>query len=146
MALARSTDALLRRLERTSAIFVAVAALGGTVLGGLDWGGGILGGGLLAGISYWAIRSSVDALVHTMGGSASRAAGADAHAGIEGEPPAAAKPSTARAVLVLIGRHALLGLVAYVIIVRLRLHPVGVLTGASAVVVAAAREAIRGPS
>lgn len=123
----RGTDALLKRLERTSAIFVAAAAIVGGVFGGLDWAGGILGGGALAGISYWAIRSSVDALVQTMG-------------------PDSSRPSVTRAVLVLTGRHALLALVAYVIIVRLRLHPVGVLTGASAVVVAAAREAIRGPS
>lgn len=105
---------------------VVVATVAGTLIGGLAWGGGILSGGVLAAVSYWAIRSSVDALVSTMGGG-----------------PSAARPGTARLVLTLLGRHALLAIVAYVIIVRLRLHPVGVLVGASAVVVAAAREAIR---
>ena len=56
----------------------------------------------------------------------------------------ASRPGLARVALTLVGRHALLGLTAYVIIVRLRLHPVGVLIGASAVVLAAAREAVRG--
>ncbi len=110
-------------------MFVASATVAGGLLGGLAWGGGILGGGVLAAISYWAIRSSVDALVQTMGGG-----------------PPESRPGTARLVLTLIGRHALLAIVAYVIIVRLRLHPVGVLTGASAVVLAAAREAVRGKS
>lgn len=129
--------ALLQRLERTSAVFVVVATAAGFLLGGVGWGGGILGGGLLAGISYWAIRSTVDALVQAMG------VGAPTSSASSG---ASARPGTTRVVLTLLGRHALLGIVAYVIIVRLRLHPVGVLTGASAVVVAAAREAIRGPS
>ena len=104
-----------------------VATVAGVLIGGLTWGGGILGGGALAALSYWAIRSSVDALVQAM----------------RGGPPDS-HPGTTRLVLTLLGRHALLAIVAYVIIVRLRLHPVGVLMGASAVVVAAAREAIRG--
>ena len=118
---------MLRRLERTALVFVILATAIGGVLGGLGWAGGILGGGVLAATSYWAIRSSVDALVRTMA-----------------REPVGARPGLARVALTLVGRHALLGLTAYVIIVRLRLHPVGVLIGASAVVLAAAREAVRG--
>lgn len=117
---------LLKRLERSGAVFVVLATIVGAVAGGVTWAGGILGGGALAAISYWAIRSSVNALVGAMGR----------------EGPSSGR--TARGVLALLGRHALLGLAAYVIIVRLRLHPVGVLIGASAVFVAAAREALRG--
>lgn len=124
---------LLHRLERTAVLFIVLATAAGGLLGGLAWAGGILGGGVLAATSYWAIRSSVDALIQTMGrGQAS------------GEAPGPSRPRVARAVIALLGRHALLGLTAYVIIVRLRLHPVGVLIGASAVVFAAAREAVRG--
>lgn len=115
-------------------MFVALATAVGGLLGGLVWAGGILGGGVLAATSYWAIRSSVDALIQTMGrGQASGEASVGP-----------SRPRIARAVIALLGRHALLGLTAYVIIVRLRLHPVGVLIGASAVVFAAAREAVRG--
>lgn len=105
----------------------AVAGLaGGTV-----WAGGVLGGGVLSGASYWAIRSSVDALV------------------LAALPPSTpAQPHSPRpvwrAVLVLLGRHALLALAAYVIIARLRLQPIGLLIGASAVAVAAVAESLRG--
>jgi hypothetical protein len=40
-------------------------------------------------------------------------------------------------------RYALLALLAYVMIARLRLHPLGLLAGASSVVAAAAVEAFR---
>ena len=43
----------------------------------------------------------------------------------------------------LAGRYALLGLGAYVMIVRLRLHAIGVLIGASSLVAAASFEAVR---
>ena len=56
-----------------------------------------------------------------------------------------ARVSYLRVAVSVLGRHTLLGVVAYVIIARLRLHPVGVLLGASAVVLAAAREAVRRP-
>lgn len=128
---------LLHRLERTAVVFVVLATAAGGLLGGVAWAGGILGGGVLAATSYWAIRSSVDALIQTMG-RGQAAVDASAH------PPGPSRPRIARAVIALLGRHALLGLTAYVIIVRLRLHPVGVLIGASAVVFAAAREAVRG--
>jgi len=43
----------------------------------------------------------------------------------------------------LAGRYALLALLAYVMIARLRLHPLGLLVGASSVVAAVAIEAVR---
>lgn len=143
----------LRRIERTAVAFVVLATLAGGVLGGLTWAGGILAGGLLAAISYWAIRSSVDALVAVMGPGAAPVPPAAApeapDAALAGDELAAPLPtarvSYLRVAVSVLGRHALLGVVAYVIIARLRLHPVGVLLGASAVVLAAAREAVRRP-
>lgn len=131
--------AFLRRIERTAVVFVLLAVVAGGVWGGWAWAGGIAGGGLLAGISYWAIRSSVDAVVALMG--------PPQVGGSSDEPPAPSPAvSKARIAVSVLGRHALLAFVGYVIIARLRLHPVGVLIGASAVVVAAAREALRGPA
>lgn len=51
----------------------------------------------------------------------------------------------ARFLLQFAGRYGLLALLAYVMIARFRLHPVGVLIGASSVVVAASLEAVRRP-
>ena len=48
-----------------------------------------------------------------------------------------------RTVLQLAGRYALLALIAYVMIARLRLHPLGLLAGASSVVAAVTVEAVR---
>jgi len=58
----------------------------------------------------------------------------------EGAP---APPKVGRTMLIVIGRYALLALLAYVMIARLRLHPLGLLAGASSVVAAAAIEAGR---
>jgi hypothetical protein len=89
---------------------------------------GVLGGGLLIGISYYAIGTSTTALV----------------ALISPETPQEAKRRVARvALLKLAGRYALLGFLAYVMIARLRLHPVGLLAGASSVAAAAFVEAVR---
>ena len=51
--------------------------------------------------------------------------------------------SPVAAVVRLAARYALLALIAYVMIARLRLHPLGLLAGASSVVAAAALEAVR---
>jgi hypothetical protein len=48
-----------------------------------------------------------------------------------------------RSVLSLVGRYALLGFMAYVMIARLRLHPLGLLAGASSIVAAVTVEAVR---
>ena len=91
----------------------------------------MLGGGLLIAVSYSAIASGVDGLVDTLGG----------HSG--GDPPGNRRPRLAWTVAKLAGRYALLAVLAYVMIARLRLHPVGLLVGASSVVAAASVEALR---
>jgi len=74
------------------------------------WGIAVLGGGLLIGISFLAIAIGVDAL------------------GASGRP--------AFVLLKVTGRYALLGFLAYVMIARLRLPPLGLIAGASSFAVA----------
>ena len=131
-------DPLLRRLERTAIAFcagAAVVALG--VRGGRpDVALGVLGGGVLIGVSYWAIRSGGDALVLLAGGARDEGSRG-------GEDRQARAPSVARLGARLVGRYALLAILAYVMIARLRLHPVGLVIGVSSVVAAATIEAVR---
>ena len=88
---------------------------------------GVLGGGVLVGVSFLALASGTGALAAVVSGQA----GAD-------------RARLVRATAIrLMGRYALLGFLAYVMIARLRLHPLGLLAGASSVVAAAAVEAAR---
>jgi hypothetical protein len=78
----------------------------------------------LIGISFLAIRGGIETLA-------------------EQAVDRATRPKVSRAVIKLVGRYALLALLAYVMIARLRLHPLGLLAGASSVVAAAVLEAGR---
>jgi len=117
---------LADRLERDTRIVLAVSTVVASALGGWRMAGGVLGGGLLLAISYRALKRGVDAL-------------GPPPAGHETRPPL----SPARVAIGLAGRYALLLVAGYVIIGRLHLHPLGVLVGVSAVVVAAMVEAVR---
>lgn len=86
---------------------------------------GVLGGGLLIGLSFWAIRGTVDTLI------ALRA---------EGETR---RISTGFALVKFFTRHGILALAAYGMMVRLHLDPVGLLAGVSSLGVAVAGEALR---
>ncbi len=112
-------DPFLRRFERD-----AVLACGALSCAALAWPGGgrwaaasVAGGGLLAAASYRAIKGGVDAVA---GGG-----------------------SGARALVKYFTRYGILAAAAYVMLVRFRLHPAGVLAGASSLVVAAAAAAAR---
>ena len=97
-------------------------------LGGVSAAAGVLGGGLLIGTSFYLLGSGSGGLAALMAGSVSQQE----------------KRRIARGVaLKLAGRYALLGFLAYVMIARLRLHPLGVLAGASSVAAAAFVEAVR---
>src|SRR6185312_5404355 len=76
----------------------------------------VLGGGALIGISFLSIAGSVDAIVRRQG--------------------------YGLALLKIVGRYALLAFLAYVMIARLRLSPLGLIAGASSVAVAAAFETV----
>ena len=125
---------MLRRIEWTAmAVCLAMAGLAFALTHG-RWSAAlaVLAGGVLAGVSYRMIVASAGALARAI------APGSIAGSGGAGEPP-----SRALAVLKLAGRYALLALLAYVMIARLRLHPLGLLAGASSVVAAVSIEAVR---
>jgi hypothetical protein len=134
-------DALLRRLERTALLFClgAAAVALGLRRGRPDVALGILAGGVLIGTSYWAIRSSVDALLVLL---APPPEAADVVSEGHGRPSRSRRPGVA-VLLRITGRYALLILLAYAMIARLRVHPIGLLIGVSSAVVAACIEAIR---
>ena len=129
--MAGEVDPLLRRLERTAWIACLVMALAAYIVSRGQWRlvFGVLGGGLLAAVSYRTIGSGVSGLVERL----ARPAGA----------PASPPPRVGKTVVLVAFRYALLALLAYVMIARLRLHPLGLLAGASSVVAAAAVEAFR---
>ena len=94
-----------------------MAAVAAAVARDLWWGVAVVGGGLLIAISFLAITSGADAL--------------------------SAGKRPALALLKLTGRYALLGFLAYVMIARLRLPPLGLVAGASSVTAAVALETAR---
>src|SRR5262245_9817659 len=109
-------DPMLRRLERFALAFCAVAAVAALVLRGgqPDVALGILGGGLLTAISYGAIRSSVTGiLAFAYPERPPTAAGGDpAGASPEGGEAVVLPPGRASLLVRIVGRYALLGLVA----------------------------------
>jgi hypothetical protein len=86
---------------------------------------GVIGGGLLIGLSFWAIRGSVEALMGVRSG---------------GETPR--KPARFHLVK-FFTRHGMLALAAYGMMVRLQLDPVAMLVGVTSLGVAVAVEAVR---
>jgi len=140
----RDADPSIRRLERDAMIFAAVATAAALALRPRQpaIAAGVAGGGLLALASLWAIRSSVDAVLSRLvpGAPDNRPDGRP-----DDRPDDGSTPTRAAAGLgvKLAGRYALLALGAYVMIVRLRLHAIGVLIGASSLVAAASFEAVR---
>jgi hypothetical protein len=129
-------DQTLRRVER-NAFFIcaAMTAAACFVQPRPAVAFGVVGGGLLVGVSYWSLKSSVTALVDVLAGvgNANRTA----------EDSARPRANLRREVVKLTLRYALLGLLAYVMIARLRLHPWGLLAGASSVVAGVSLEAVR---
>ena len=131
-------DPVIRRIERTALIACAAATAAAFALRPdlPSLAAGILGGGILVFVSLFAIRGSIDAVLRAAGLPAGPAA-PDASAGAQ--PRAGAGTAVKVA-----GRFGLLALAAYVMIARLRLHPVGLLIGASSLVAGATLEAARG--
>jgi hypothetical protein len=121
-------DDLLLRLQRNAAIACGVMALTALIIA-RDWRAplGVIGGGILIAVSFLSIKNAIDALAPY---------DPDARA----TPP---RPRIGRALVRLVGRYALLAILAYVMIARLRMHPLGLIAGASSVAVAAALEAGR---
>ncbi|CAN5886731.1 hypothetical protein BH18ACI5_BH18ACI5_10250 [soil metagenome] len=120
-------DATVRRVERTAwygcGIMTLVALL---VARGDPWPAiAVLGGAALIASAYWSLKTGVDGVLPSAGGiPVGRSGGA-------------------RAVFRIASRYALLGFLAYVMIARLRLHPLGLLAGASSFVAAVSVETLR---
>jgi hypothetical protein len=117
---------VLDRIARNTALTcLVIAALAAAWSRDFPLPLGVLGGGLLVGLSYWAIKGTVDALI-------ARRAGAET----------AAKPPRF-ALVKFFTRHGMLALAAYGMMVRLHLDPVGLLAGVSSLVIAVAVEVLR---
>lgn len=132
---------MVERIARTAAVVcVVLAAAAALWTRGVLAPLGVLGGGVLIGLSYWAIKSAVDALTPQA-------------APPEGVPPEAVpteagqeKRGRKRAgfhLVKIFTRHGMLALAAYVMMVRLRLDPVGLLVGVSSLGIAVAVEVLR---
>ena len=105
---------------------------------------GIAGGGVLAIVSFYAIRGSVDAAVRAVRPGARLPVRPTRRRGPEPEPaPGPARAGMGSLIVKLAGRYALLALLAYVMIARLRLHPLGLLLGMTALAASATAEAVR---
>jgi ATP synthase I subunit len=117
------SDPLLRRVEHTALGLCGAMAVAALIVARGSPGPAlaVLAGGLLVGTSYWLLKAGVSNL------------------------PGATETGVPRGriVLSLAGRYALLALMAYVMIARLRLHPLGLLAGASSIVAAVTVEAVR---
>ena len=117
---------MIERIARNTVITcVVLAALAGAWTRERSAPLGVLGGGLLIGLSFWAIRGTVDALIAVRSG---------------GETPS---KSTTFQLVKLFTRHGMLALAAYGMMVRLHLDPLGLLVGVSSIVIAAAVEVLR---
>jgi hypothetical protein len=117
---------VLERIVRDAGVAcLLIALLLAVVRRDLLIGVSVIGGGVLIGLSYWAIKGTVDALIAVrLGGDA------------------AAK--RARFPLVkFFTRHGMLALAAYGMMVRLHLDPVGLLAGVSSLVIGVAVEVLR---
>ena len=119
-----NADPFLRRIEVSAAIACAIMAALALAMSGTRQAASVFGGGLLIAFSYWTIGSGVAAMAR----------------GQQARPSAPRVGWIATKVLV---RYALLVLLAYVMIARLGLHPLGLLAGASSIVAAASIEAVR---
>ena len=132
---------LLRRLERGALVWCVLAAVGVLALAPsrTDVLLGIAGGGILAIVSFYAIRGSVDAAVRAFAPTAEPIREPIP----EPAPQPATRPGMGSLVVKMAGRYALLALLAYVMIARLRLHPLGLLLGMTALAASATAEAVR---
>ena len=122
-----SRDDLLVRLQRNACIACGVFAAIALAVSGVRGAGAVVGGGVLVGASFLLIKGAI----------------LDVTAFADDLRGGAARPNTAFSVVKLGGRYALLAFLAYVMIARLRLHPIGLFVGASSFVAVAAVEAAR---
>jgi len=98
---------------------------------------GVLGGGVLIGLSFWAIRGTVDTLLRGSAATARQAA-------VDGQNRAETGRKSPRFALVkFFTRHGIVALAAYGMMVRLHVDPLGVLLGVTSLGIAVGVEALR---
>lgn len=114
-----NVDAVLQRIARNAVVISAVFTAGALVISGLNAAVGVIGGAALTLMSFLLLERGTARL----------------------SDPEAPAPSKARAGAFIVLRYALLAFAAYVMIARLRLHPLGLLVGASSIVLAVTAEA-----
>lgn len=141
---------MIARIARDTAIACAVLAL---MFAGWkrDWAAplGVLGGGVLIGLSFWAIRSTVDTLIAVRSGLPRRSDDVTEESGLPRRSGAVAsadengRKSPGFALVKFFTRHVIVALAAYGMMVRLHLDPMGLLAGVSSLGVAAGVEALR---
>ena len=123
-------DPTLRAVERNSLLAgAAITAAALLVRPRPQVALGAAAGAVLVFFSYWSLKRGVSMLAELMSGDAAARENARANRG--------------RELRNLVLRYALLVLLAYVMIARLRLHPWGLLAGASSVVAGVSIEAFR---
>ena len=124
------TDPTLRAVERNALVIgSAMTAAALFVRPRPQFALAVAAGALLVGVSYWTLKRGVSALAAML---------------VQGPgDPAAPRANAWRELGKLMLRYALLALLAYVMIARLRLHPWGLLAGASSVVAGVSIEALR---
>ena len=117
---------MIARIGRDMAMVCVVLALLAAVwFRNLSAPLGVIGGGLLIGLSFWAIRGSIEAFVGRQSGGESSRKNGRFH------------------LVKFFTRHAMLALAAYGMMVRLQLDPVAMLVGVTSLGVAVAVEAVR---
>lgn len=141
-------DPVVRRLELSALSWCLLISFGSWIWRGgeTDLALGVLAGGALIGASYWAIKKGIDSLVVILASGFTRedeSLEPISHRVTPQVKRPMPVPQITWALLKLVARYALLGLMAYVMISRLRLHAVGMFLGASSMVAAATIEAIR---
>lgn len=127
------SDLSLTRVERDAAIACVVMAAAALAIQRGDPGGaiGVVGGGALMAFSFRAIRGGVDAMVQRV----------TPRAGDEAPRPGAGRIGWA--VLRFVLRYAIIGVGAWALLTRLHAHPIGLIAGVTAPVIALSAEAVR---
>jgi len=133
--LAAEPDKALRQFECDAAIACGAMAIVALAVGRgrPDGAAGVLAGGALTGLSYWALKGAVNLVAALAGRHRPES---------DPEPPL---PAGKRAVLAVkfFSRYALLAVGAYVMLTCFRVHPVGLLAGATTPFVAVLAQIVR---
>jgi ATP synthase I subunit len=118
---------MIGRVARDTALICGLLTLSaGLVMRDWSIALGVAAGGALIALAFWAIHGTVSALIRSQS---------------EGETP---RKRPGFQLVKFFTRHVMLGLAAYVMMMRLRVDPVAMLMGVSSLGAAAAVEAVRG--